>query len=93
MIVSYNYYGRASGGSTRTDIIKNDTIIFSLGEDESYIKPADTNNGFFVEWRIPDDTPRCCPEGYRRTRFVFQDGKFIPIYEQEIRYMKVGSEG
>lgn len=92
MIVTYNFFGRADGGSARTDIVKDDTIIFSVGEDQSYISPADTNDGFFVEWRISDDTPRCCPEGYRRTRFVFQDRRFIPLYEQEIRYMKVGED-
>lgn len=92
-IVSYNFTGAADAGSYRSDIIKGNNVIFSVEEDNSSIVPADTTNGFYVEWRSANDpAPRCCEEGIKRTRFVFRDDKFIPIYEQEVKYLKVGKE-
>ncbi len=92
-IVSYNFVGSADAGSYRSDIIKGNNIIFSVQEDNARIVPADTINGFYVEWRSAvDPAPRCCSEGFKRTRFVFQDGKFIPIYEQDVKYLKIGKE-
>jgi len=91
-IISYNFVGRADGGSYQTDIIKGNNIIFSVNEDNSSIVPADTSNGFYVEWRSPKQwAPRCCEPGSIRTRFIFKDGNFIPLYEQEVGYMFVGS--
>lgn len=90
-IVSYNYTGSADAGSYRSDIIKGNNIIFSVQEDNAGIVPADTTNGFYVEWRSADDpAPRCCDEGFKRTRFIFKDRKFIPIYEQDVKYLKIG---
>ncbi len=91
-IVTYNYTGAADAGSYRSDIIKGNNIIFSVQEDNASIKPADTTNGFYVEWANLGDGGRCCSEGFIRTRFVLKDGKFVPIYEQEVRYLKVGKE-
>jgi len=91
-IISYNFVGRADGGSYQTDIIKGNNIIFSVQEDNSSIVPADTLNGFYVEWRSPEHSaPRCCEPGYFRTRFIFKNGEFIPLYEQEVGYMFVGN--
>lgn len=89
-----NMTGAADGGSYTSDIIKGNNIIFSVQEDNSMIIPADTSNGFYIEWGQVGDpnAGRCCEEGIKRTRFVFKDNKFIPIYEQEIRYLKVGKE-
>lgn len=92
-IVSYNFTGAANAGSYRSDIIKGNSIIFSVQEDNASIVPADTIDGFYVEWRSTDDpAPRCCEEGFRRTRFVFKDKKFTPIYEQEVKYLRIGKE-
>ncbi len=92
-IVTYNFVGSADAGSYRSDIIKGNNIIFSVQEDNASIVPADTANGFYVEWRSADDSaPRCCPEGFKRTRFVFKDGQFVPIYEQDVKYLKIGKE-
>ena len=92
-VVSYNFVGSADAGSYRSDIIKGDNIIFSVQEDNASIVPADTTNGFYVEWRSADDfAPRCCEEGFKRTRFIFKDGKYTPIYEQEVKYLKIGKE-
>lgn len=92
-IVSYNFTGAADAGSYRSDIIKGKNIIFSVQEDNAGIVPADTPNGFYIEWRSPNDpSARCCAEGFMRTRFVYEDGKFIPLFEQEVKYLKVGKE-
>ncbi len=92
-IVSYNFVCMADSGSYRSDIIKGNNIIFSVQEDNASIVPADTTNGFYVEWISADDPDsRCCKEGFKRVRFVLKNGKFAPIYEQEVKYLKVGKE-
>jgi len=92
-VLGLNFIGRADGGSYSAAIVKDNKIIFSVDEDDSFIVPADTTNGFFVEWRSSEDSsPLCCPRGYMRTRFVLNNGKFIPVYEQEIRYLIVGNK-
>jgi hypothetical protein len=88
-IIHKNYNCRADGGSTSADIVKGNKIIFSATGDNSTILPADTNNGFYVEQRLSDDTARCCSTGVLRTRFVLKDEKFVPIYEQEVKYMQI----
>ena len=92
LIITYNFMGRANAGSYSADIIKGNKIIFSVNEDNSSIVSAETSNGFYVEWRSTKQwAPRCCEPGYTRTRFIFKDGKFVPLYEQEVGYMFVGT--
>ena len=92
-IVYYNVTGAADAGAYNSDIVKNGRIIFSVKEDNASIIPADTDNGFYVEWANRDfGFPRCCAEGKMRTRFVWRDNEFVPIYEQEVRYLKIGKE-
>lgn len=92
-ILGLNSVGRADGGSYEAAVVKGDKVIFVVREDESFIVPADTANGFYVEWRDPnDDSAKCCQQGYKRTRFVYEDGKFKPLYEQDVRYMIVGKK-
>lgn len=88
-IVHKNYNCRADGGSTSADIVKDNKIIFSANGDDATILPADTNNGFYVEQRLFDDSARCCSTGVLRTRFVLKDNQFVPIYEQEVKFMQV----
>ncbi|GAB4028015.1 MAG: hypothetical protein Fur0011_7190 [Candidatus Microgenomates bacterium] len=85
-IIHKNINCRATGGSVNADIIKNGEIIFSTTGHNSEIIPADTNNGFYVE---QSDTVGCCATGFLRTRFVIQEGEFVPVYEQEVKYLKV----
>lgn len=92
-ILGLNYIGRADGGSFNAAIIKNGKVIFTVSENKSFIVPADTTNGFYVEWKSPnDDSALCCQTGYIRTRFVYENGKFVPVYEQEVRYVLVGKK-
>lgn len=87
------YWATSAVSSYSAAIVKDNKIIFSVDEDDSFIVPADTTNGFFVEWRSSEDSsPLCCPRGYMRTRFSLNNGKFIPVYEQEIRYLIVGNK-
>jgi len=88
-IVHKNYNCRADGGSTSADIVKDNKIIFSANGDDATIIPADTNNGFYVEQRLFDDSARCCSTGVLRTRFVLEDNQFVPIYEQKVKFMQV----
>jgi len=88
-IVHKNFNCRADGGSTSVDIIKDNKIIFSATGDDSIILPADTNNGFYIEQRLADDSARCCPTGLLRTRFIFSEENFIPIYEQEVKFLQI----
>lgn len=78
-------------------IVKDKKIIFSVSTEMTGLKlvKSETGNGFYVEW-VPSwveggkwDVGLCCPPGYRKTRFVFEDSKFVPVYEQEILYVQV----
>lgn len=89
VIVTTNYMGAADGGSSGADIIKNNKVVFSVDEDQSTIVPADTTDGFYVEWKN-DNSSQCCPSGYMRTRFVKNNGEFLPVYEQGVGFVKIG---
>lgn len=80
----------------RIMIIKNDMVIFSFSAgltDRNLIK-SETGNGFYLHW-VPIETdtkwdaPLCCSPGYMSTRFVYENGKFKPVYEQEVLYFEV----
>jgi hypothetical protein len=64
-------------------IVKNNKIIFQTSYGK--ILPTKTTNGFYLEW----DRTYKDPHGYILTRFIFENGKFKPIYEQEIFYIRV----
>jgi len=75
-------------------IVKDNKQIFSTsaGLTGLDISKTDTGNGFYVQW-VPTegkwDRGLCCPLGYIKTRFVYKDGMFMPVYEQEVLYFKV----
>lgn len=92
-IITHNFVGSADAGSYSTDIVKNNKIIFSTTEDNSSILKSETGNGFYVEWNNSKyGYARCCQEGFTRTRFIYKDNQFIPVYEQEVRYLKIGNK-
>ncbi len=79
-------------------IIKGDKIIFSTkaGGTGPRIVTSGTSNGFYLQWAPWQpgdggiwDVGLCCLPGYMKTRFVYEDGKFIPVYEQEVLYINV----
>lgn len=75
----------------RQEIVKNDKVIFTLIADGGWIDPTETHNGFYVNWYKDDDFPngRCCATGNTRTRFVYTNGLFVPIFEQQVGYIEV----
>jgi hypothetical protein len=92
--------GICSGGNHCPDkiiIVKDDTIIFTThaGAVGPKVTKSNTSNGFYVEWApwLNDgskwDTGLCCLPGHMKTRFIFENDKFIPVYEQEVLYFKV----
>lgn len=71
---------------TQDILISGDKIIFSskLGSF-STLTPASNENGFFLKWC---DNSKC-QDGFVTTRFIFDGSKFVPIYEQKTRYIRV----
>jgi hypothetical protein len=84
-LVSLSLMG-ANVGGTQDILIKGDIIIFStsLGSFSSLI-PAKNGNGFTINWY--DNFKGL--NGYVTTRFVFDGEKYIPIYEQKTRYIRI----
>ncbi len=92
-------YSCSHGGNHcphRIMIIKNDAIIFSVsaGLTNLDLVKSEDGNGFYVHWVPVEedtkwDTGLCCSIGYVSTRFVYENKKFKPVYEQEILYFKV----
>ena len=73
-------------------IIKDNKVIFSVSEGVPNLNLVKykNGNGFLVEW-VPERLVQsmCCSLGYMRTRFVYENKIFKPVYEQEVRYFKV----
>ena len=84
-LVSLSLTGANIGGY-QDILIRGNQVIFStkLGSF-STLTPASNGNGFFLQWC---DNFKCF-DGYVTTRFVFEDNKFIPVYEQKTRYIRV----
>ena len=78
----------------RFHIVQNERIIFEAGVSTftRNLDPHPTQNGFILEWvdeKHLEGRGMCCPLGYTATRFVFDDGEFVPVYEQDNRYFQV----
>jgi len=78
-------------------IVKDEKIIFSVSAGLGGLDLTDTKtgNGFYVHW-VPtdgkwDERGLCCPLGYMKTRFVYKDEKFAPVYEQEVLYVQINN--
>ena len=77
-------------------IVKDRSIIFTTTAiNGPEIIDTKTSNGFFLHWSpyLTDgskwDTGLSTTPGYIKTRFVFEDGLFKPLYEQEVLYFEV----
>lgn len=67
-------------------IIKNNQIIFSTELDSfSQLMPAQNGNGFFLQW---SDNYKY-RDGFMMTRFVYDGEKFVSVYEQQTRYVRI----
>jgi len=73
-------------GERKFDVDKDGKVIFDAsGIDYTRIVPAKDGNGFFLEW---NDNYKML-DGYMRTRFIYDGKKFVPVYEQQIRYVRI----
>ncbi len=70
----------------RNVLIKGDKIIFSTDEETfSTLTPAKNGNGFFLQW---DDNFKN-RDGHMTTRFIYDGKSFVPVYEQQTRYIRI----
>jgi hypothetical protein len=70
----------------RDVVIKGDKVIFSTDQTTfSTLTPAKNGNGFFLQWA--DNFKK--RDGYVTTRFIFDGNKFVPVYEQKTRYIRI----
>lgn len=70
-------------------VIKNNIVILYIGLDAGSINQAKDGNGFYIKNPIRDDgTSLCCPNGYRRYRVIYDNNKFIPVWEQKITLLR-----
>lgn len=78
-------------------VIKENRILFqtTAGATGPNIIDSGFGNGFFVTWSPWSnngdkwDVGLCCMPGYMKTRFVYENGSFVPVYEQEVLYFRV----
>lgn len=77
----------ANQWSTRSLIVKNNTVIFDTicGLPDPTITTNNLSQGFYIEWG--DNFKKRI--GYKRTRFIWDGTKFTPIYEQTVRHAKI----
>ena len=89
-IVTLCAVGSADGFCGEAQIIKDGKVIFDAQSDYVGILPSDTGNGFYVKSENDGLEPsRADTLGYVKTRFVYENGTFRPIYEQNVYYLNV----
>jgi len=75
----------ASTPEIDTLIIKDSNIVFSAGNNQPSIVHAENHNGFY----LISKNERKWESGYYKTRFIFSDGLYQPVVEQEILHVTV----
>jgi len=68
-------------GAADLIIVKNNRIIFKSGIVAGNIKPSKSNNGFYLNEMIDSGTLLGVGGG-RTTRYIYEQGKFIPVWYQ-----------
>ncbi len=65
-------------------------LLFSYSDPAIELDPSEDGNGFYLYSVHPEDTEASCCERKRyRTRFVYEDKRFVPIFEQVVVDLKV----
>ena len=75
-------------------IIQGDKIIFESGKSTEQLAgfiPDSSGNGFTIAWSDNKQLTQglCCALGNYSTRFIYKDGVFKPLYEQEELYYQI----
>ncbi|MFH1792145.1 MAG: hypothetical protein ABH819_00690 [Patescibacteria group bacterium] len=68
-------------------IVKNSTIVASVGFAGGTIYPAKDGNGFYVKQPDYSDAAMCCPKRYSILRVIYENEKYFPVWEQKIEYL------
>lgn len=70
-------------GTAQIWIVKNDKTIFQSREAANrWFIPTPSNNGFYLLEGLQDDAGNWNAGG-RKTRYIFREGKFVPIWYQD----------
>lgn len=74
-------------------ILKNGQIILHIPLNNGTIEPSTDGNGFYAKTVPLEDKflklGACCSAGYRIYRVIFEQGKFKPVWEQNVFYLRV----
>ncbi len=85
-----NYAGSSCGTYWISDDQGN--LLFSDYDVAIQLEPSGDGNGFFLSNKHPDDDEAFCCERIRnRAKFVYEDDKFIPVFEQVVAELKIDS--
>lgn len=90
-------YDGGNHGPSEYQIIKDNKIIFTIktGDFPIFVGviPDPSSNGFTVKWNSSEMLTNgyCCPTGHISTRFVYENGKFMPMYEKKELYFEVNN--
>lgn len=70
-------------------VVKDNQIIFESGLTSfSTFTPAENGKGFLLEW---DDNYKK-RDGFMLTKFIYDNEKFVPVYEQQVRYVRINND-
>lgn len=95
-IVTWSYPG-ANHPPHGFDILKNRERVFRFEKSGCSVTQTPSKNGFYVS--IPDydfgakpPTAMCCPRGRTTVRFVFENGKYKPVWTQTLETVEIENE-
>lgn len=66
-------------------VIKDEKIIYhskGRGRANISLSESESHNGFYI-WETTGETPLFGVGAYKLTRFIYEDGKFIPVWYQK----------
>ena len=69
-------------------VIKNRKIIASVEILVGHVFPAKNGNGFYLKEGNFDTDSLCCATKYRLYRIVYENNKFIPVWQQDGSYLQ-----
>jgi hypothetical protein len=83
-VMYYTEIGVMTGYPLGIDIIKDNQVIFTARSSQHSLQGTSSHNGFYLVNQM--FYPAFSSPGYYRIRFVYENGEFQPIWEQEVYY-------